>query len=64
MDNSGKVVADGGEGELWVRGPQVMVGYWRRPATDEAIDAAGFFKTGDVTMRMMVSIKSSIGSKI
>ena len=53
MDGSGKEVAEGEEGELWVRGPQVMMGYWGRPeATDEAIDAEGFFKTGDVAVKL------------
>jgi len=53
MDGSGAQVADGEEGELWVRGPQVMMGYWERPeATDQAIDAEGFFKTGDVVVRL------------
>jgi long-chain acyl-CoA synthetase len=53
MDSSGVPVADGEEGELWVRGPQVMMGYWQCPeATDEAIDAEGFFKTGDVVVRL------------
>ena len=53
VDGSGNVVADGEEGELWVRGPQVMMGYWGRPdATDEAIDADGFFKTGDVAVQL------------
>lgn len=53
MDGSGVQVADGEEGELWVRGPQVMMGYWERPeATDEAIDGEGYFKTGDVVVRL------------
>lgn len=53
MDSSGVQVADGEEGELWVRGPNVMMGYWQRSeATDEAIDAEGFFKTGDVVVRL------------
>jgi len=39
------------EGELCVKGPQVMAGYWNRPeATAEAIDADGWFKTGDVAI--------------
>lgn len=53
MDSSGKMVADGNEGELWVRGPNVMMGYWKRPeATEEAIDPEGFFKTGDVAVKL------------
>lgn len=53
VDGEGREVAEGERGELIVRGPQVMVGYWNRPdATDEAINAEGFFHTGDVAVKL------------
>ena len=37
------------DGELLVKGPSVMSGYWNKPAqTDEAFTEDGFFKTGDI----------------
>ena len=48
-DDSGNEVAVGEPGELCVRGPQVMRGYWRRDdATAECMTEDGFFRTGDV----------------
>ena len=44
-------VETGERGELWVRGPQVMQGYWNnRDATDATVDADGWLHTGDVAM--------------
>lgn len=47
--DTGDDVADGEQGELWFRTPQLMKGYHHRPeATAESITADGWFRTGDV----------------
>ncbi len=49
LDDAGNEVALGERGEISVRGPQVMKGYWKREdATAEVMTADGFFRTGDV----------------
>ncbi|MEH6592994.1 MAG: AMP-binding protein, partial [Halioglobus sp.] len=51
VDPQGNEVGQGEEGELLVRGPQVMHGYWGRPeATAESLDAEGWFSTGDIAV--------------
>ena len=47
--DDGKDVRRGQPGEICVKGPQVMQGYWQNEeATAEAIDQNGFFRTGDI----------------
>jgi long-chain acyl-CoA synthetase len=48
-DDDGKTLPLGEIGEICIRGPQVMRGYWNKPEeTAKAISADGFFRTGDI----------------
>ncbi|MDM0115496.1 long-chain-fatty-acid--CoA ligase [Variovorax sp. J22R133] len=49
LDDEGNEVPHGEPGEIAVKGPQVMAGYWQRPdETAKVMTADGYFKTGDV----------------
>ena len=49
LDDAGKPMAIGEIGEIAIRGPQVMAGYWNRPEeTAKVMTPDGFFKSGDV----------------
>ncbi|WP_319004941.1 AMP-binding protein [Microbulbifer aggregans] len=51
MDENGNDLPNNSPGELCVRGPQVMKGYWERPeATADTIDSEGWLKTGDMAV--------------
>jgi long-chain acyl-CoA synthetase len=48
VDEEGNELAQGEVGELWVKGPQVMLGYWEKEeASRDALTEDGWFKTGD-----------------
>jgi len=48
LDEEGNQVACGEEGEICLRGPSVMLGYWRNPDATEAALGHGWLRTGDL----------------
>ena len=50
-DEAGAPVPDGTTGEVWVHGPNVCSGYWRRPDATAAAWRDGWFCTGDIGVR-------------
>jgi long-chain acyl-CoA synthetase len=49
LDDEGHEVAPGQPGEIAIKGPQVMAGYWQRPdETAKVMTPDGFFKSGDI----------------
>ena len=49
LDDAGTEVPPATPGEIAIRGPQVMAGYWQRPdETAKVMTADGFFRTGDI----------------
>lgn len=51
VDEAGHDLPDGQEGEILARGPAMMVGYADPAQTAEALDARGYFRTGDLGLR-------------
>ncbi|MDO4694338.1 MAG: AMP-binding protein [Eikenella sp.] len=50
-DADNKALPVGETGELWIKGPQVMQGYWNRPEeTAKVLDGQGFLATGDIAV--------------
>ncbi len=49
LDDYGNEVPQGQPGEIAIKGPQVMAGYWQRPdETDKVMTPDGYFKSGDI----------------
>lgn len=51
VDEAGRDVADGGNGEIWVRGQNTLTGYWNNEEATKANIVDGWFRTGDVARR-------------
>lgn len=51
VDDDGRTLPPGEAGELWVRGPQIMQGYWQRPEeTAQVLTTDGWLRTGDIAV--------------
>jgi long-chain acyl-CoA synthetase len=48
MDDRGCEVPRGAEGEIWLRGPMVVPGYWNNPEATAESFVAGFWRSGDI----------------
>ena len=48
MDDEGREVPRGSQGEIWMAGPMTVPGYWNNPAATQANFAAGYWKSGDI----------------
>lgn len=48
MDDDGREVPAGESGELWIRGPMVVKGYWNNPEAGAAALVAGYWRSGDI----------------
>jgi long-chain acyl-CoA synthetase len=48
VDEAGKALAPGGVGELWVKGPSIVKGYWQNPQATAATFVDGWLRTGDI----------------
>ncbi|MBW3468148.1 AMP-binding protein [Arthrospiribacter ruber] len=50
IDDEGNTLGTGEKGELCIKGPQVMKGYWMRPDETEKVMDGEWFKTGDIAV--------------
>src|SRR4029078_6807577 len=52
VGDDGRVLGDGEVGEVQIRSPHLFTGYWRRPEATSAAFEDGWFKTGDLGVRV------------
>src|SRR5690606_27903037 len=48
MDDAGRQVSPNEPGEVWIRGPMVVPGYWNNPEATAREFTAGFWRSGDI----------------
>ena len=48
VDDAGRDVPQGATGEIWIRGPNLMTGYWGKPTESAAALSDGWYHSGDV----------------
>jgi fatty-acyl-CoA synthase len=51
VGSDGEDVTEGDVGEIWLRGPSLTSGYWRKPKETEAAFVNGWYRTGDLGQR-------------
>jgi long-chain acyl-CoA synthetase len=51
VKDNGTEAAEGEPGEIYASGPQIMLGYWQRPAETKEAISGGWLKTGDIATR-------------
>jgi malonyl-CoA/methylmalonyl-CoA synthetase len=51
LDEKGQLVADGETGEIYLQGPNIFAGYWKRDEATRAAFLDGYFRTGDLAVR-------------
>src|SRR5579862_7156621 len=51
LDTEGRAVADEETGEVYLKGPNIFAGYWRREEATRAAFTDGYFRTGDIATR-------------
>lgn len=62
VNEEGKSLKTGEKGELWVKTPQLMLGYFKKPElTEAAITPEGWFKTGDLVRKTVTNEISIVG---